>query len=122
MSTCRAATDPTLVTVSSNGTLVPTRASRGAVFTTVMRVGPPGGGGRRRWLLAAADVLAWHRASRLPRSIPADPVRQALDGSLRLALDRDLALRAFERLEAERRRLGSERLAVQEARRGILPG
>jgi hypothetical protein len=74
------------------------------------------GGGRRRWLIAAADVLAWHRASRLPRLIPADPLRLALDGSLRLALDLDLALRAFERLEAERRRLGAERLALQEAR------
>ncbi len=63
-------------------------------------------------------------ASRLPPA-EVDPRRPGPPGARRLfapPLDRDLALRAFERLEAERRRLGSERLAVQEARRGILPG
>jgi hypothetical protein len=77
----------------------------------------------RTWAgYAAEDVIAWHRASRPPGPIPAHPLGLALDGSLRFALDRDLALRALERLERERRRLRAERLAVQEARQRLLAG
>jgi hypothetical protein len=38
----------------------------------------------------------------LPAPVPADPIRLALSGDLRVALDRDLAMAALQRLEAER--------------------
>jgi len=58
----------------------------------------------------------------LPAPAPADPLRLALDGDLRVALDRALAMAALRRLEAERRRLRAERRAVAEARQRLLGG
>ena len=75
------------------------------------------------WLAASLGVPLRLAAALLAgRTLTPDPVRLALDGSLRIALDRDLVLRAFERLERERRPLRAERLEVQEARQRLVAG
>jgi len=55
------------------------------------------------WLLDLSSVVSWQRASGRPGPLPADPLNLALSGDLRVALDRQLALRALRALEAERR-------------------
>jgi hypothetical protein len=83
-------------------------------------LGTMGGYGRRRLLLDAEEVLAWQRRSGRPLPLPADPIRLALDGSLKIALDRALAIEALRRAEAERQRLLQARRAVEAARRRLL--
>ena len=48
--------------------------------------------------------------------VPADPLRVALDGSLMVCLDRQLAMAALRRLEAERSRLIEERRRAGDGR------
>ncbi len=43
--------------------------------------------------------MTWHRGSGLPGPVPADPLPLALDGSLMVCLDRQLAMAALRRLE-----------------------
>jgi hypothetical protein len=66
--------------------------------------------------------MAWHRRSGLPAPVPADPLHLALDGSLMVCLDRQLAMAALRALEAERRRLIAERRRVAAARAQLLAG
>jgi len=77
---------------------------------------------RDRWLLDADDLMRWRRRSRLSTPVPADPLTLALDGDLRVALDRALALAAIRRLEDERARLDAERRRVAAARARLLGG
>lgn len=81
---------------------------------------PGGPYARERWVLDYSSVIAWHRRSGLPAPVPADPLRLALDGDLKVALDRALAMAALRRLEAERRRLIAERRLVAAIRAQLL--
>jgi hypothetical protein len=80
-------------------------------------LGPVAGYGRRRWLLDLEQVIDWQRRSGSPPPLPADPIRLALDGSLRIALDRTLAIEALRRAEAERPPLQADRRAHVAAER-----
>jgi hypothetical protein len=88
----------------------------------IAKVGTLAGGpyARDRWLLDYSSVMGWHQRSGLPAPVPADPLRLALSGDLKVALDRALAMAALRRLEAERGRLVAERRRVAAARTQLL--